>query len=72
MDSKRLIPVVLPLVGGLNWGLVAAAELDLVAKLTGNRFGETSVASRIVYGAVGLGSVYGAIQLARIARGDEA
>jgi uncharacterized membrane protein YuzA (DUF378 family) len=68
MSSKKLLPVALPLIGGLNWGLVAAAELDLVAKLTGNRFGETNVASRILYGAVGLGSVYGAIQLARIAR----
>jgi uncharacterized membrane protein YuzA (DUF378 family) len=38
----------------LNWGLVALAEFDLVAALTGNEFGETSSLSRIVYGAVGI------------------
>jgi uncharacterized protein len=54
----------LVLIGGLNWGLVALAEFDLVATLTGNEFGETSWLSRIVYGAVGLAAVYGITRLA--------
>jgi uncharacterized protein len=50
----------LVLVGGLNWGLVAVAEFDLVAWVFGGmEFGETNAASRVVYGLVGLGALYG-------------
>ncbi len=70
MDSKKLIPWALPIVGGLNWGLVALARFDLVAALTGNRFGQTNAASRTIYGAVGLASLYGAVELVRQASGD--
>ena len=44
---------------GLNWGLVAIAEFDLVAWIFGEDFGTTNAASRIVYGLVGLAAVYG-------------
>ena len=50
--------VALLLVGGLNWGLVALAEFDLVAWIFGEEFGATNVASRIVYGLVGAAAVY--------------
>ena len=46
------------IVGGLNWGLVALAEFDLVAWIFGEEFGTTNPASRIVYGLVGLSAVY--------------
>jgi len=46
------------IVGGLNWGLVAIAQFDLVAALFGLEFGETNVATRVVYGLVGLAAVY--------------
>ena len=50
---------VLVLVGGLNWGLVAIAEFDLVAWICGGLdFGETNAVSRVVYGLVGLSAVY--------------
>lgn len=65
MDRKALIPLALPVIGGVNWGLVALARFDLVAKLTGNRFGETNAASRVVYGAVGVSSLYAAALLGR-------
>lgn len=52
------------IVGGLNWGLVALAEFDLVAWLVGLGFGETNAATHIVYGLVGLAAVYGIAQLA--------
>jgi uncharacterized protein len=58
----------LVIVGGLNWGLVALAEFDLVAAVTGNEFGETSALSRIVYGLVGISALYGAARLAGAAR----
>jgi hypothetical protein len=46
------------IVGGLNWGLVAIAEFDLVAWLFGEDFGTTNAVTRIVYGLVGLAAVY--------------
>ena len=49
----------LVLVGGLNWGLVAVADFDLVAWIFGLDFGEKNAGSRIVYGLVGLAAVYG-------------
>jgi uncharacterized protein len=58
MKALNLIAAALLIVGGLNWGLVALAEFDLVAWITGQEFGETSAISRIVYGLVGLAAVY--------------
>jgi uncharacterized membrane protein YuzA (DUF378 family) len=55
-------------VGGLNWGLVAVAEFDLVAALVGLEFGETNAASRVVYGLVGLAAVYQVVQQGAIRR----
>jgi uncharacterized membrane protein YuzA (DUF378 family) len=54
-----VLAATLVLIGGLNWGLVAVAKFDLVAWIFGMDFGETNVASRIVYGLVGLAAVYG-------------
>jgi uncharacterized protein len=58
MRKLDLVAGALLVVGGLNWGLVAIAEFDLVAWIFGNDFGETSAASRIVYGLVGLAAIY--------------
>jgi len=57
MDKVKLIAGALVIVGGLNWGLVALAEFDLVAWIFGETFGETNAASRIVYGLVGLAAL---------------
>jgi uncharacterized membrane protein YuzA (DUF378 family) len=59
MKKLDLLAATLLLVGGLNWGLVALAEFDLVAWIFGEEFGTTNAASRIVYGLVGLAAVYG-------------
>jgi uncharacterized protein len=59
----NIVTAVLLIVGGLNWGLVAIAEFDLVAAVFGLAFGETNVASRIVYALVGLSALYQAIEL---------
>ena len=64
MKKIDLLAAVLVLIGALNWGLVAIAEFDLVATVFGMEFGETNVASRIVYGLVGLAGVYGVVWLA--------
>jgi len=48
------IALILAIVGGLNWGLVGAFNLDLVAML----FGAGSILSRVVYILVGLAAIY--------------
>src|SRR4029453_2631861 len=54
MVGKRdLLPLALVLVGGLNWGLVAVAKVDLVAWVFGLDFREANAATRIVYGLAG-------------------
>jgi uncharacterized membrane protein YuzA (DUF378 family) len=68
MKKLDLIAVVLLIVGGLNWGLVAIARFDLVAALSGLDFGETNALTRTVYGLVGLSAVYLAAQLRAIVR----
>jgi uncharacterized membrane protein YuzA (DUF378 family) len=58
MKKIDTLASLLVIVGGLNWGLVAIAEFDLVATLVGLEFGETNAVSRIVYGLVGAAAVY--------------
>jgi uncharacterized membrane protein YuzA (DUF378 family) len=59
MRKLNAVAAALLIVGGLNWGLVAIAEFDLVAWIFGKDFGTTNAASRVVYGLVGLAALYG-------------
>ena len=68
MKKLDILAASLVVVGGLNWGLVALAEFDLVATLVGLEFGETNAVSRIVYGLVGLAAAYQIAQQAAIRR----
>jgi uncharacterized protein len=68
MERIDLLAAALVIVGGLNWGLVAIAEFDLVAWIFGLDFGQTNAASRIVYGLVGVAAVYGAARLPALRR----
>ncbi len=68
MKKLDILAAVLVIVGGLNWGLVALAEFDLVATIFALDFGETNAASRIVYGLVGLAAVYQIVQQGAIRR----
>lgn len=68
MRSIRLLSTVLVIVGGLNWGLVALAEFDLVAALVGLGFGETNILSRIIYALVGLAAAFEAASLVMMLR----
>ena len=54
MRALNPLTLLLLIVGGLNWGLVGLFGFDLVAAL----FGEASLASRLVYGLVGLSAVW--------------
>jgi uncharacterized membrane protein YuzA (DUF378 family) len=64
MKKLDFAAAALLIVGGLNWGLVAIAEFDLVAWLFGEEFGATNAVSRIVYALVGIAAVYGVVSLA--------
>ena len=56
LDTAALV---LTIVGGLNWGLVGLFRFDLVAAIFGGmEFGETNLASRIVYTLVGISAAY--------------
>jgi hypothetical protein len=68
MKKLDIIAAALVIVGGLNWGLVAVAEFDLVATIFGLDFGETNAASRLVYGLVGVAAVYQILQQGAIRR----
>ena len=63
MRKIDIVSAALLIIGGLNWGLVAVANFDLVAAIFGLDFGQTTVATRIVYGLVGLAAVYQLTQL---------
>lgn len=53
------IMAVLLIVGGLNWGLVALANFDLVAFITGaGGFGAKNALGAVVYGLVGVAALY--------------
>ena len=58
LDRAALILLV---IGGLNWGLVGAFEVNLVTVL----FGPSSALSRIVYILIGVAAVYAIYLLAR-------
>ena len=63
MKALNIATMILLIIGGLNWGLVAIAEFDLVAAVFGLAFGETNVVTRIIYALVGLSALYQATQL---------
>lgn len=54
MPILNVIALVLTIIGGVNWGLVGAADLDLVATL----FGPGTTLARAVYIIVGLSALY--------------
>ena len=62
MKQFDVLAAILLVVGGLNWGLVAFANFDLVAAITGaGGFGNMNLLGAIIYGLVGLAAVYQAL-----------
>ena len=56
---------ILLIVGGLNWGLWAAFQFDLVATIFGSN---TALLAKIVYGLVGLSAIYVLASLGKLAK----
>ncbi|MBY0356374.1 MAG: DUF378 domain-containing protein [Candidatus Obscuribacterales bacterium] len=59
MKNLDLLAFILLLIGGINWGLIGAFNYNLVSNL----LGDTSLTTRVIYGLVGLGAVYKALQM---------
>jgi hypothetical protein len=64
MKKLDVVAALLVVIGGLNWGLVGIAGIDLVATL----FGPMSLLGRAVYVLVGLSALYQAMQWQGIQR----
>ena len=62
MKAIEWLPMLLLIIGGINWGLVGLFNVDLVATL----FGQMSTLSRIVYVAVGLSALYSIYMSSRL------
>ena len=69
MKTLNVIALLLLIVGGLNWGLVALADFDLVALITGaGGFGQKNVLGAVIYGLVGIAAVYQLVGLKAVAQ----
>ena len=57
MKWLNIITLLLLIIGGLNWGVVALAghKADLVANLFG---GDDTAGARLIYGVVGLSAIW--------------
>jgi len=64
MKTLDVVAAILLVIGGLNWGLVGTAGIDVVATL----FGPMSSVGRVVYVLVGLSALYQAMQWQGIQR----
>ena len=62
MKVLNLVTLALVIIGGINWGLVGAAQFDLVATLFG---GQDAPLSRLVYVLVGLSALWQIVPLLR-------
>lgn len=54
LSTLDWIALILVLIGGLNWGLIGLFNFNLVATI----LGDMSLLSRIIYGVVGISTVY--------------
>ena len=62
MKVLNLVTLVLVIVGGINWGLVGAAQFDLVATIFG---GQDAPLARLIYVLVGLSALWQIVPLMR-------
>lgn len=67
MKALNLTTLILLVIGGINWGLVGAADFNLVAAL----FGLDSWLSNLVYVLVGLSALWQLMPLSKAFKIDE-
>lgn len=69
MKQLDILAIILLIVGGLNWGMVAFLNFDLVAAITGaGAFGNKNGLGVVVYGLVALAAVYSLFSLRSVRR----
>lgn len=61
MQHVGMIAMILLIVGGLNWGLVGLADINLVTMI----FGSVPILVTIVYALVGLAAVYKLVMMVK-------
>lgn len=54
MKTLNLITLILVIIGGLNWGLISLADLNIVSAI----FGADTMLSNLIYALVGLSALY--------------
>jgi uncharacterized membrane protein YuzA (DUF378 family) len=64
MKALTWITLILVIVGGLNWGLVALFNFDLVGFL----FGAMTMISKVVYVLVAISAIYILIMLPKLTK----
>lgn len=62
MKTLNIVTLALVIIGGINWGLVGAAQFDLVATIFG---GQDAMLARLVYVLVGLSALWQVVPLLR-------
>lgn len=67
MKSINIITLLLIIIGGVNWGLFGAMNIDLVAAI----FGAGSMPARVVYMLVGVSALYQLIPFTKALGADE-
>ncbi len=61
METLAIVCLIIAAVGALNWGLVGLFKFDLVAFITGKKFGEVNIFSRLLYIIVAAAGVIAAV-----------
>lgn len=64
LNALDWLSLILMVIGSVNWGLVGALDLDLVATFLGSG----TLAARSVYMLVGLAGLYGVVVMVRFGR----
>lgn len=68
MKTLNIVTLTLVIIGGINWGLVGAAQFDLVAAVFG---GQDAALARVVYLLVGLSALWQIMPLIRAGSAGE-
>ncbi len=67
MPALNIIALILTIIGGINWGLVGLADINLVSAL----FGSQTFMTRLVYMLVGLSALYCLMLIPRVTAADD-
>ena len=64
LNTLDIVSLVLLIIGGINWALVAMFKWDFIAAI----FGEGSVLAIIIYILVGIAAIYSAVTLSELGK----